>query len=243
MATSPISLITISRQFGAGGSELATAIGERLGWPVLDRDLAHRVAERLRLEDQVVQKFDEHTPSFFARVAAMMVTPQPEGFSFPPEDLPSHDAVAEATAQVIREAGGSPPLIVVGHGGSCIFAGRSDVLHLRVNASTRGRCARIVRRMHVTPGEASSMVHRADLDRRAYIQRYFHRDWHDPLLYDLHLNTDRLSIDEAADMITRLVHDRSGHTDMGGSVGNRGSGLGTRSGSHEVGTVDPRIES
>ena len=212
MATTPLSIITISRQFGAGGSELASAVGERLGWPALDHDLPHRVAEQLRLDDAAVERFDEHTPSFFARVAAMMVTPQPDTFSFVPDgDLPSHDSVAEATARVIREAAAAPPLIVVGHGGQCIFAGRDDALHLRVVASTRGRIARIVRRMHVPQGEASSLVHRADLDRRAYIQRYFHRDWYDPLLYDIHVNTDRVSIDEAADMITRLVHDRAGH--------------------------------
>lgn len=210
--TAAVNLITISRQFGAGGSELAAAVGERLGWPVLDHDLAHRVAERLRLEDATVERFDEHTPSFFARVAAMMVTPQPEAFSFPPDtELPSHDAIADATAQVIRDAGASPPLVVVGHGGQCIFSGRDDALHLRVVASTRGRVARIVRRMHVSQGEASNLVHRADLDRRAYVQRYFHRDWHDPLLYDVHVNTDRVTIDEAADMVTRLVHDRGGH--------------------------------
>lgn len=228
MATTPISIITISRQFGAGGSELASAIGERLGWPVLDHDLPHRVAEQLRLEDAAVARFDEHTPSFFARVAAMMVTPQPDSFSFAPDgDLPSHDSVAEATAQVIRDAAGSPPLVVVGHGGQCIFAGRDDALHLRVVASTRGRVARIVRRMHVSQNEASGMVHRADLDRRAYIQRYFHRDWHDPLLYDIHIHTDRVSIDEAADMITRLVHDRGAHA-ASAALGGGGAGVDRR---------------
>src|ERR1700754_5266430 len=111
-----IRLVTISREFGAGGSELAAALGTRLGWPVLDHDIVHRVAERLSVDDDMVERLDEHSPSLLARIADVLIVPQPEMFTFAPADVTSHDAIADAARAVIEEAVASPPLIVVGHG-------------------------------------------------------------------------------------------------------------------------------
>jgi len=66
----PIHLITLSREYGAGGSELGVLLGERLGWPVLDRDLAQRIAARLRCAAADVEVLGEHAPTFLERVAA-----------------------------------------------------------------------------------------------------------------------------------------------------------------------------
>lgn len=63
---SSVNLITVSREFGAGGSELAEGLGHELGWPVLDHDLAHGVAGRLALEETTVARLDEHPPTWFA---------------------------------------------------------------------------------------------------------------------------------------------------------------------------------
>src|SRR5258708_816785 len=99
----PIRLITVSREFGAGGSELAREVGRLLDWPVLDHDIVHRVADRLRLDDGTVERFDEHPPSLLARIASVLIVLTPEMYSFAaPIDVPSHDAIAEAAAIVSR---------------------------------------------------------------------------------------------------------------------------------------------
>jgi len=208
-ADQEIRLITISREFGAGGSELAAELGRRLGWPVLDSDIVHRVAEKLRLDDNAVEKFDEHPPSLLARIATVLVVPQPDIYSFPADaELPSHDAIAAATRAVIEELAASPPLIVVGHGAQCIFCQRSDALHLRVVAPLRERLTRIMRRMTVDAAFGGMLLHRADKDRQAYVQRYFHRDWKSEQLYHLQINTGHVTVDEGACMVERLVRGR-----------------------------------
>lgn len=204
-----IQLITISREFGAGGSELAARVGEQLGWPVLDHDIIHRVAERVRLDDDTVERMDEHSPSFLARIASVLIVPQPEIFSFAQNgDLTSHDAIAEAALEVITEMARRPPVVIVGHGAQCIFAGRADALHVRVVAPHADRSARVQRRLRVARGMAETLMREADRDRQAYVQRHFHRDWHNPLLYDLWLNTARVTIDEGAVAIVDLVRSR-----------------------------------
>ena len=202
----PCQLITVSREFGAGGSDLARELGERLGWPVLDHDVIHRVAEQLRLDENTVEHFDEHPPSLLARIATVLIIPQPDLFSFPPStDVASHDRIAAATTEVIRAAAADPPLIIVGHGAQCILAGRPDVLHVRAIAPLGDRIRRIASRLNVDPAFAANLLRRADGDRQAYVQRYFHADWHSELLYDLRINTARVPIDEAAEVVVELV--------------------------------------
>jgi cytidylate kinase len=205
-----IRLVTISREFGAGGSELATALGSRLEWPVLDHDIVHRVAERLRVDDQTVERLDEHSPSLLARIATVLIVPQPEMFSFSPTpDLVSHDAIADAARAEIEAMAASPPAIIVGHGAQSILAAREDAMHVRVVAPVPARIERVMRRLRVDRGFATTLMRQADHDRQAYVQRYFHRDWHSPLLYDLQINTGRVTIDEAAAAIADLVHRRA----------------------------------
>jgi len=210
METTSIRLITVSREFGAGGSDLARELGARLKWPVLDHDIVHRVAERLRLDDGSVEPFDEHPPSLLARIATVLIVPLPGMYSFPTAtDVPTHDAIADATRRVIEDAAKSLPLIVVGHGAQCIFEDRIDVLSVRLVAPLQARVSRVAARQKISKPMATELVRRADQDREAYIERYFHRAWRSELLYDLQINTGTIGISEAATMVTRLVERRS----------------------------------
>jgi cytidylate kinase len=214
MQTTSIRLITVSREFGAGGSDLAQELGARLKWPVLDHGIVHRVAERLRLNDGTVEPFDEHPPSLLARIATVLIVPLPGMYSFPtPNEVPTHDAIADATRRVIEDAAKSLPLIVVGHGAQCIFEDRTDTLSVRLVAPLLVRLSRVAGRQKICHPIAAELVRRADEDRQAYIQRYFHRDWRSELLYDLQINTGAIGISEAAAMVTRLVERRSTRSD------------------------------
>jgi CMP/dCMP kinase len=210
MPEGPIDLITIAREFGAGGSELAEAIGERLGWPVLDRELAHRVARRLELDPEVVERMDEHAPTLLARVASAMLVCPPEAPLFiDAAAVLSPDAIAHATRLELLDAVRTPPLVIVGHGGQCLFHDRPRTLHLRLVAPIRDRIARVCRRLDCNPKMATAQMRQADEDRNAYIRRYHEAEWRDPLLYDLQINTGDVTIAEAAAMIVALAERRS----------------------------------
>ena len=78
MECAPTELITVSREFGAGGSELARKLGERLGWPVLDDDVACRCAKRLHIDTAAVERVREHSPTLLARLSAALLVAPPE---------------------------------------------------------------------------------------------------------------------------------------------------------------------
>jgi len=205
MQSAHIELITVSRQFGAGGSELARKLGERLNWPVLDDEVTCRCAQRLNLETSTVARLREHSPTLLARLSAALLVAPPEAPGIDTTHLLRIDAIAEAALESITEAAKSLPLIVVGFGTQCIFANRADALHVRLVAPMPDRVERLRERYGWDAANAATRARRVDEDRRRYVQRYFHRDLNDPLLYDVQINTGRTTLDEAATLIEQLV--------------------------------------
>lgn len=203
-----VQLITISREYGAGGSELGVLLGDRLGWPVLDHELVRKLAARLRCEEGEVKAMDEHAPTFFERLAAAAVVTAPESRVHAPPWATDPDCIAAAAREVLLEAAQNPPLIVVGHGGNWLFSGRQDVLRVRVTAPLDVRVQRVARRRGVTRQEAAAEVRRRDGDRQQYLQRYYHRDVNDPTGYDLQINTATIPLETAAQLVLGVLRDR-----------------------------------
>lgn len=206
MQNQPIDLITVSREFGAGGSDFAVELGNRLGWPVLDQDIIRRVAQRLKLQVKAVERLDEHPPNWLARVtSALLIAPpeMPVGIDTP--HMLHMDSVAEAAQSVIVEAAQNPPLIIVGHSGQNIFATRRGALHVRLVAPLESRVERLRARFGWDHDTAVDRARHIDADRAAYAQRYYHREWGDPLLYHVVIDTGRVSIAEAVKMIEAMT--------------------------------------
>lgn len=206
MDTAAVDLITISREYGAGGSELATALNARLGWRVLDRNLVKQVADRLQLDPRTVTIMDEHPPGILARISSTLLITRPQWTgAVDTGEFLSPDAVAEASRAAMLEAVKSPPAIIVGHGSQGLFANRPGTFHVRLVAPLESRQRRILAREPHAHGDAVNAIRHMDADRAAYVRRYYHRDWRDPLLYDIQLNTGKITIDRAADTIVRLM--------------------------------------
>jgi cytidylate kinase len=204
-ARPPIRLITISREFGAGGSELGVLLGQNLGWPVLDHELVGKLAARLSCDEGEVVAMAEHAPSFLERLAAVATVTAPESRVHSPPWSTDPDCVAAAAREVLLEAAQNLPLIVVGHGGNCLFRGRADVLRVRVTAPVEVRVGRVARRSSLTLGQAAAAVRRRDSDRQQYLQRYYQSDVNDPNGYDLQINTGTVSLETAAQMVLGLI--------------------------------------
>jgi len=206
MQRGAIDVVTISREFGAGGSELATALGERLGWPILDHALVERVANRLRLDPRTVEQMDEHPPTLFSRIAsALLIAPVESPMLIDTTEIMSPDAVADAATSAIREAANDPPVIIVGHGAQLLLRDRPGTLHLRLVAPPESRIDRICRRGGCDQRTAVADIRRIDDARVAYVRRYQHHDLRDPMLYDLVINTGRIPVEDAADLVASEV--------------------------------------
>ncbi len=200
-----IQLITISREYGAGGSELAALLGERLGWRVLDRDLIQQLARRLECETTEIAALSEHPPSFLDRLASSGLVTAPESASHAVPWSTDSDRLAALTREVLLEEAEQPPLIIVGHGGNCLFRDRPDVLRVRVAAPADVRIRRVMERTGAAPQQAAADVRHRDADRQHYLQRYYHTSVNDACAYDIQINTGTVPLDTAAALVLSLV--------------------------------------
>jgi cytidylate kinase len=209
MQQAAVDLVTVSREYGAGGSEFANALGELLGWRVLDHDLIDRVAERLHLQTGIVEKHDEQPPGWFDRIAAtLLITPPESPMQLETTGVLTPDSIAEAAHAAIIESSERPPVVIVGHGAQYIFRDRPGTLQVRLTATVESRLPRIIARDGGTEEEAAAQARRLDGKRQAYVQRYYHHNWADPVLFDVQFNTARVTIAEAVSVAAALIKSR-----------------------------------
>ena len=197
-----MAVITVSRQIGSGGSAIATRVAEALGYRLYDRQLLLDSAEYIGVIPETLERVDEqHHGVVYSTLSTLTsLTSGPkmteEGFQIIVSDL-------------IREIARVGDAVIVGRAAQCILRGYSPTFHVHVVAPFITRVERIAERNGVSLQEAAAIVQESDQDRRAYNLSVGHSDWCDPMLYDLVINTDQLSVDAAAELILTAAR-RSG---------------------------------
>ncbi len=202
-------LITISRQFGAGGSEVARRVAEALAWHVVDNELVERVAARAGLPPEEVAEREERVPTFIERLARTLAAATPELFP-PPQTSGSLSPFEEAdlvriTETVVAEIAERGNVVVVGRSAPAVLARRTDALHVKLVASKAYRTRVAAERLGVPLPRAAEILEDTDRMRARYNRQYYQRDWNDPLNYHMVLNTEALGIGKAVEVVVAAV--------------------------------------
>ncbi|MGB7212578.1 MAG: cytidylate kinase-like family protein [Gemmatimonadales bacterium] len=197
-------LITISRQYGAGGSAVAALVAERLGWTVVDNELVDRVAVRAGLSRQEVADRQERSPGFVERIglalaasSAEILTPEAAA-AVKPADEPR---LVEITERVVREIAAKGQVVLVGRAAVAVLARNPEALHVLLVAPKPERIREAAERLGVDAKEAERVVDTTDASRTRFHREHYDRDWTDPAGYHLVLNTSALGYSGAADVI------------------------------------------
>ncbi|MEP6493207.1 MAG: cytidylate kinase-like family protein [bacterium] len=200
-------VITISRMYGSGGSEVAERVAQALGWSLFDNDMVDAVAERSGLTRAEVSAQDERVPSLVERLASALSLGSPE--IMPP--VPSgpiettEERIVAVTRRVIEEAVQAGPAVFVGRGAQCLLSERTDALHVFCFAS-RGALRRYaIDKFGVDAAEADRMVAHANKQREQYVKRHWNRNWLAPENYHLCVNTGWMGHDGAAELVVEAA--------------------------------------
>ena len=203
-------VITIAREFGAGGSRVAAMLAQRLEAEVIDRRLVAEVAARLGFTADAVAAQDEHAKSVvdrlvrsFAALGEAYGTGWDVRYGEPLAD--PQEAVQLLTEQVIRQTARRGNAIIIGRGGAFVLADWPDALHVFLRSAESVRIRAIMARFALAEEEARRRLHQIDADRAAYMRQNYGTDWRDPRHYDLVLDTGRLGYQRAADTILAAV--------------------------------------
>lgn len=207
-----MSLITISRMYGSGGSEIAARVAAALDWDLFDNALVEEVAQRLGVPVAEVEAREERVPTLAQRLGAALALGAPETLPGPGAATlpPSEERLVEVTTHLIREIVQRGHAVLVGHGAQAVLAEREDVLHVYCCAPRQALAGRVATRLGLSPKEAEHRVDEINRQREQYVRRYYDRSWSSPASYHLCLNTEWLGIDGAAEIIVRVARRRFG---------------------------------
>jgi cytidylate kinase len=200
-------VVTITRLFGSGGSDVAARVADALGWTLLDNALVDRVAARLGRTPVEVKAIEERVPSLAERLADALALGSPEivspALSAPLP--PTEERLLEVTERVIDDAIARGPVVLVGRGAQSYLAQRTDAFHVFCYASKPALIARVMQREGTSADEAARRVDEMNKRREQYVRRHWQRSWHAPENYHLCVNTERLGVDGAGDLIAQVA--------------------------------------
>jgi cytidylate kinase len=203
-------IVTISRQYGSGGSEVAERVARALEWHLYDNSVVDEVAARLGISPAEVSAREERLPSLSERIASAISLSAPEMMpTVGTTSLsPSEERIVEVTGRVMQEAVQAGPAVIVGRGAQCLLATRSDALHVFCYAPLEALTAYVVTNLGVKPEDARKKVLDMNAQREEYVKRHWKREFRDVANYHLCVNTALLGLDGAAELITRVAQER-----------------------------------
>jgi cytidylate kinase len=205
-------IITISRQYAAGGSVVARRVAEALGYTLVDNEVIDEVAARAGLPPEEVAEREEKAPGFIDRLAHTLAASMPEFVAPEGGTLPdlTEERLVRITERVVADLAARGNAVLVGRASAVVLANRSDTLHVRVVAPMAARLKRAVERLGVAAKDAERKLTETDTNRARYHKQYYKRDWNDPANYDLVVNTERLGIEGAVEGIVGMVRKSGG---------------------------------
>jgi CMP/dCMP kinase len=200
-------VITVSRMFGSGGSEVAERVANALGWTLFDNALIDAIAERSGLTRAEVSAQDERVPSLVERLATTLSFGSPE--IMPPVPAgrmeTTEERIVDVTRRVIEEAVQIGPAVFVGRGAQCLLAERSDTLHVFCYAPRSALRKYAMENFGVDANEADRRVSDQNKQREQYVKRHWNRNWLAHENYHLCVNTAWLGLDGAAELVVETA--------------------------------------
>jgi cytidylate kinase len=204
-------VITISRLYGSGGSEVAERVAAILGWPVLDNTMIDMVAERSGLTHAEVTAQDERVPSLVERLASALSLGSPEILPPLSDSVEStEERIVAVTRRIIEEAVQAGSAVFVGRGAQCLLADRTDALHVFCFAPRPALREYAMRKFSIDASVAERMVADTNKQREQYVKRHWNRNWLAQENYHLCLNTEWLGFDGAAEQVVQAARRQLG---------------------------------
>ncbi len=214
-------IITLSRQMGSLGDDIAARVAAELGLALADRELIREAALAAGVSADLLQRLMYEEPrSLAAEVieglgsvstrfpSGGISASNPLGAIFAPPLQPVSVGLEEgarAVGQVIRNVADRGNVLILGQGGQIFLRGRPATLHVQLVAPLEQRVARVAKRDAISDVAARHRVRASDSGRADYLARYHGANWLDPVLYHVVINTGMVSVEDAVSTIACLA--------------------------------------
>ena len=208
----PIRVITLEREYGSGGGDIAAQVAAKLGWKLWDQLLTEEIARRLDCECGVVAEHEEkRDPAYYRLLKAFMRGSFEGSLNAPRLKMVDTDCVREVVQRILPEIADAGRCVIVGRGSAYYLSNRADAFHVFIYAPFQERVRRL-EAMGKTEKEAIDLTETVDRDRATFINKYFNVDW--PGRHRFHLMVNSAMGNESAveiilDALASYTKDRS----------------------------------
>lgn len=195
-------IITIAREFGSGGREVALKVAEKLNYRFYDKESIVNVAKENGIDTELFSQVDEkNMDDFWFKVSPLAYDIQEETDSF--EQKVSNDKMFMIQSDTIRKLAENGGVVFVGRCASYILKNKAKKVF--VVADINDRIARVKKRYNLSDNEAKKLIEVADKKREKYYDYYTNSKWNDVKNYDLIINVSENGIDKAVEKIVSLI--------------------------------------
>jgi len=222
-----MAVITLSREYGSGGDEVAGRLCEALNYRAFGKLQIVEAAKETTLSKNNAVDYTEdnhEVQTFLDRLFGRSASPvqkiawsENPAIASRPEQADVHDsAVLSLVKRAMQAAVSRGDLLILGRGGQVLLRDTPGVLHVRIEAPVEQRIAWVkaqLKKAHDTTQpeaallrDAAEIIANRDAASADYIKRYFGEDWRSPRLYHLVLNLGKLTGDQAVQIILTAVH-------------------------------------
>lgn len=203
-------VICISATDGVIGEEIGPRVARELGFGLVNEQIVKQAAEEAGIQAHVVADAEQRrsvVDRLIHQLLGAKATANSHGFTAPAavEQAPSVEELRGLLRSVIEDIASGGDAVIVSHAASHALAAREDTLRVLITAGTDTRSARLKAARKVSEKEADKLVARGDANRADYIKRFYGVSAELPTDYDIVLNSDRLSVDQAVDIIVRTA--------------------------------------
>lgn len=198
-------VVTIARTLGAGGEDVGRAVAAAMGFTYADDEIISAAADRAGVSEAAIAKAEQR-PGLIARILDSMgsVPIDPSVYYGQALSVPVVDAPAgydELIRDVIVSTAGRGKVVIVAHGSGICLAGTAGVLRVLVTASPEARAARVAAATGADPARTKKAVADSDNQRQDFLRRFYSVKQELPTHYDLVVNTDVLTVSDAAKLV------------------------------------------
>jgi cytidylate kinase len=184
-----IKIITIEREYGCGGSEIAHLLAKRLEWTLYDQLLTEEIAKLANCPRAVVEVREERTDPLYYRLFKSFLRGSYEGsINAPRLNLVDSETIVRITRRVVEHAAKRGDCVIVGRGSQQFLKDRPDTLRVFLYAPKEDKVRRLLARGK-SEQEAEELVDTVDRERADFIQKYFNVEWPARAIYHAMINT------------------------------------------------------
>ncbi|HWZ54678.1 MAG TPA: cytidylate kinase-like family protein [Verrucomicrobiae bacterium] len=182
-------IVTIEREYGCGGGEIAALLATRLGWKLWDQLLTEEIARLAHCSQAVVEQREERTDPLYYRLFKSFLRGSYEGsLNAPKLNLVDSEKIVKLSQRVVLHAAEKGNCVIVGRGSQLFLSNRPDTFRVFLYAPREDKVRRL-RARGKSEADAEELVDTVDRERANFIEKYFRINWPDRAVYHLMLNT------------------------------------------------------